>query len=681
MADDSTSTPAPADNPLTSASVIPGTLGSADPSKPYLMGTSDDGTIEHIWSPQAKATLRFPVGTAAKMGIDHIIDAQQDPTDLEKTPAATATVTQGQPENAYQFWDRIGAPARTYLKPGLDALGEAVDAITGGQKQVFAPGSMTPEENAAVAKHPNLALAGGAPLLAGKTAFVDPAKAVVNAARDITPDIIPGGRASQAVAAVMGDNKAKPPAIPPGQVNLRGTGPDGGAPGAGPAPTPNGTTEEGAKVAVKPGVNARVPGSPDDIEKQISDAAFEEKGANTREADLKARESDAEAQVQNEGNAKVQASLDKQAQDQAAFEKDQAARQQQLDGIVKDVMSTKIDPNHLWHSQSTGQSIALILGNVLSGFGAGLAGHQAANMIDDAITRDVDAQKDNLENKKAGANMLREVMNDRRLGQKDRNEAAAAVRNGLIDLTKSKVDALAKQYGGPLAMANADKLNAQLDTVKAKNILEARKGKAELTGQHLRNQGQALENEQRRQGMALAEYYRKNGIAPPGTPGINVEGQKVYLGDKQAQGQMDRLTPVGTSYAVADKDLGQLENVYDKHLTNIKMGGAGYGPMVAELAENVANHIGHAQGLRNVPSAEAIQHYAELLKDPKILSSPEDMKRVLRALRSSLETGVDAAYNQELDFYGNPIPSPHQVRMDRARKALEAAGAKPVASR
>ena len=72
-----------------------------------------------------------------------------------------------------------------------------------------------------------------------------------------------------------------------------------------------------------------------------------------------------------------------------------------FDDTATQVANGQIDPTHWWTSKSTGNQILTAVGMLFSGAGMGVAGHpeMASNAINNAIDRDIDAQKANLANK------------------------------------------------------------------------------------------------------------------------------------------------------------------------------------------------------------------------------------------------------------------------------------------
>lgn len=74
---------------------------------------------------------------------------------------------------------------------------------------------------------------------------------------------------------------------------------------------------------------------------------------------------------------------------------------QQFEKVSDQVQQGHIDPNHWWDSKSTGSQILTAIGMMFAGAGGGVSGHpeMASKAIDEAIDRDIAAQKANLDNK------------------------------------------------------------------------------------------------------------------------------------------------------------------------------------------------------------------------------------------------------------------------------------------
>lgn len=73
------------------------------------------------------------------------------------------------------------------------------------------------------------------------------------------------------------------------------------------------------------------------------------------------------------------------------------------EGLANDIANGKIDASRWWDSRSTGQKVSATIGMILGGIGAGMTGgpNQALDIIQNSISRDIDAQKANLGKKQS----------------------------------------------------------------------------------------------------------------------------------------------------------------------------------------------------------------------------------------------------------------------------------------
>jgi hypothetical protein len=126
--------------------------------------------------------------------------------------------------------------------------------------------------------------------------------------------------------------------------------------------------------------------------------------------------------------------------------------------LQKAFMDQKIDPNRLWHNASTGSKIMASIGMMLSGAGAGAArqSNMAAQVIENAIDRDVQAQKNDQEKAHSLWQMNRQALHTDL-------EADLATKNQMYNALKYQLAATAAKFQGPQAMARAQAANALID--------------------------------------------------------------------------------------------------------------------------------------------------------------------------------------------------------------------------
>lgn len=140
-------------------------------------------------------------------------------------------------------------------------------------------------------------------------------------------------------------------------------------------------------------------------------------------------------------------------------------------------INKEIDPRRIWNNASTGDKIIAGIGILLSGIGQGLqarAGINAPNLalqtINNAIDRDIDAQK---ENRNARGNVVTQQQGiyadmQRRFG--DDQQAESAARAVLLGNAQIQLQTIASQYKAPQLAANAQQAYAQLEEQKQKNL-------------------------------------------------------------------------------------------------------------------------------------------------------------------------------------------------------------------
>lgn len=182
----------------------------------------------------------------------------------------------------------------------------------------------------------------------------------------------------------------------------------------------------------------------------IEGAYQEEQKANTAGANAQA----------DQGKAEVEA-LDAEGKALAALPSANSIAQdykKKDEALAKAYMNAKVDPNHYFHSMSTGKhilaGIAILLG--------GGTGGPVTSMIDNSIKRDIDAQKNAQDQ---ALNLWK--MNREQYG----NDQAAnlATQNQLLVGTQVQLNRAASAAKAPTAMANAQSANALIDQKLAEN--------------------------------------------------------------------------------------------------------------------------------------------------------------------------------------------------------------------
>jgi len=152
----------------------------------------------------------------------------------------------------------------------------------------------------------------------------------------------------------------------------------------------------------------------------------------------------------------------------------QADTQQHLSSIDNDLKATyadikngHIDPNHYVNSMETPAKVATVIGLILGGYGAGLAGgpNHALEFLNKQIDRDVDAQKANLANKHNlfSANMQL---------YKNTQDAANMTRMQYAQIYGSQLEEAAAKSKDPMAIARAQQAIGQMKAQYAPTAMQ-----------------------------------------------------------------------------------------------------------------------------------------------------------------------------------------------------------------
>lgn len=145
------------------------------------------------------------------------------------------------------------------------------------------------------------------------------------------------------------------------------------------------------------------------------------------------------------------------------FEKQVKELNDQDQKLMQDVMSAKIDPDRIWNNTSTGNRVLAGISIILGGLSQGMTGarsNPAMDVINNAIDRDIDAQKANLQKK---SNLLSYNLN--KYGRLD--AAMAATRMQLLSITQAQINKTAAMSQSSVALNSAKLANAQIDMQKA----------------------------------------------------------------------------------------------------------------------------------------------------------------------------------------------------------------------
>ena len=160
-----------------------------------------------------------------------------------------------------------------------------------------------------------------------------------------------------------------------------------------------------------------------------------------------------------------------------------------LDQMKEDYSKTNIDPSHFWSDMTTGNKILSGIALALGAIGGSVDGrNRAVDIFENAINRDINVQKANLEKKAQTMQMQRSVLADMRTQFNDENSAVAATKAIALDRLKMQIEENALQVKSPLAQAQAQGLLAEVELKRDNAIMEfarARQMSPQLTNASL----------------------------------------------------------------------------------------------------------------------------------------------------------------------------------------------------
>lgn len=226
--------------------------------------------------------------------------------------------------------------------------------------------------------------------------------------------------------------------------------------GVGTEPPPT----KSAAVAEGVGIKSFIPAGK--YEKQLDDASTDRSNAMTRLGGVQADEAKEEAGVREQA-----------AKDSAAAEvytKDMNVRHMnslnedtgKLSRLLDKYANASIDPNHYWANLGTGGTILAGIGLALGAMGARADGvNRAAQVINTAIDRDIDAQKANISKLGQAVSHGITMHGIMRENYKDENMADSANKIAAMQVAANNIAAIQARAKGPEQQANLQMLSAE----------------------------------------------------------------------------------------------------------------------------------------------------------------------------------------------------------------------------
>lgn len=353
---------------------------------------------------------------------------------------------------------------------------------------------------------------------------------------------------------------------------------------------------------------------------------------------------------------------------QAAIEADKAARltamqadyqttlaehKKKSDQLFADVATSNIDPERFWASKSENQRIGLVIGQALGAFGAAL-GHTpnfAKEMIDGAISRDLDAQKTDLGKKET---LLGRYMEQGR----DMAQAYNMAKADLYDFTAGKLAELSAQSNSTQAQSMAQQAIAgyrgQSQALRQQDAMtrshEAWFGPNQREGIALKNSEIAKNMAESRELGARASALNSKGANTLQFPVRLNSGEFVSALGKEEQtkatGELEAIQAARQTLAKG-KELGRT-------LADWTAGGAREQSLKAQLLATLekvqTSGVRNKDLLRQIKEGETPNFgawFTQGAKDAKIETLEEMLKQREDAIGNSL---TSAPFRKSLDF-------------------------------
>jgi hypothetical protein len=211
----------------------------------------------------------------------------------------------------------------------------------------------------------------------------------------------------------------------------------------------------------------------------MADAAAQNAEAERRQIDGLTREYEAEARALRDGADRVQRAqvdLDAMRDDEERRRQMQqaqlAGRERELDGILRDVGTQRVDSDSLFANGNTRNRASAAIGLIFAGLsdvfsGNNNATNQVMGIINGAIDRDVADQRTNIANASQNVAQRKGMLGEMRTRFGNEEAAAQATRAAMLEDTARQVRALAAQAQGTAKGAQLDQLLAALEAGKA----------------------------------------------------------------------------------------------------------------------------------------------------------------------------------------------------------------------
>jgi hypothetical protein len=333
------------------------------------------------------------------------------------------------------------------------------------------------------------------------------------------------------------------------------------------------------------------------------------------EAALLAQGEAAKAQAQAEVAAKEQ-----QEQQRADFTQDYKRRvlehQQRGDALFNGVMASNVEPGRLWASKTGGQKMGSIAAIIMSGIGQGLAGgpNMALQILDNAIERDIEAQKANL-SKNQG------LLAHHAQGGRDVQAAYQLAKADMLDSFAGQLQKTAGQFAG-------------------------RKSDADVQMAVQKIRGEAVD---RRAQAAATEHKRWVDMQQ-----LAIERAKLGQGGGLEKKDKEALTEVESRYKTINGSLDRVKKLIGDNGTWEAFGA--HNDKLQQEITNIATDAAKISDPGSVNRESEVKLYKELLGDPGFWSRNSTVQETLQNFRAMVEERRNTAYR--VRGMGSAVPPP-----------------------
>jgi hypothetical protein len=302
--------------------------------------------------------------------------------------------------------------------------------------------------------------------------------------------------------------------------------------------------------------------------KKLTGATEEYQRAITKKAEAESAGIQAEAGVREEQRK----AYEKEQADTALREQDRQAHVDAEMAKVRDAVdqmkASKIDPYRFYRhpdgSTNYPKSIAAAIAVGLGALGASLPAQYggtggpnvALQIIDKAIDRDIQAQRDDIANQRAGVGIQMNLLSQMRQQYGDERQAESAARVVMLETFKMKLLETAAQSGSAKVEANAQVLIAQADQTEATVLsdMRIRAAAAKVAGEEKLYTARARGAEAKYKQEAARMKAEQVSAAPVAFPGARIKAG-AYVPSKQ---DFMKSKPMVAAYNDAAKKLDDL---------------------------------------------------------------------------------------------------------------------------